>query len=66
MSALGYRTFLKDTEGFYVYSKCSKILNTFFYLFSNKILLIRAGNRKMFLKIANREDPDLTTSPEAI
>ena len=38
----------------------------FFYLFSNKILLIRAGNRKMFLKIANREDPDLTTSPEAI
>ena len=38
------------------YSKCSKILNTFLFLFSNK-MIIRAGMHKMLVIIANREDP---------
>ena len=42
------------------YGKCSKISNTFLFLFSNKILLIRAGIHKMLVRIANREDPDQT------
>ena len=40
--------------------KCSKILNTFLFLFSNKMLVIRAGSHKMLGGIANREDPDKT------
>ena len=48
------------------YSKCSKIVNTFLFLFSNKILVIRAESHKMFVRIANREDPDQTASSEAV
>ena len=40
------------------YSKCSKISNTFLFLFSNRMLVIRAGNYKMLVRIANREDSD--------
>ena len=29
-----------------------------FFLFSNKMLVIRAGIHKMLVRIANREDPD--------
>ena len=43
------------------YSKCSKILNTF-SLFSNKMLVFRAGIPKVHVRIANREDPDQTAS----
>ena len=43
-----------------VYSKCSKISNTFLFLFSVKILVFRAGIRKMLVRIAKREDPDQT------
>ena len=39
-----------------------KILNTFLFLFSNKMLLFRAGIHKMFVKVANKEDPDQTAS----
>ena len=42
-----------------IYSKCSKILNAFLFLFSNKILVFRAGVHKILVRIANREDPDL-------
>ena len=38
--------------------KCSKISNTFLFLFSNKLLVIKAGIHKMLVRIANREDPD--------
>ena len=48
------------------YGKCSKILNTFLVLFSNKMLVIRAGIHKMLVRIANREDPDQTASSEAV
>ena len=34
--------------------KCSKIVNTFLFLFSNKLLVFRAGSHKIFVKIANR------------
>ena len=46
------------------YSKCSKISNTFLFLFSNKTLVFRAGihNFKMLVRIANRKDPDQTAS----
>ena len=38
------------------YSKRSKILNTFLFLFSNKMLVFRAGIHKLLVRIANRED----------
>ena len=45
-------------------TKCSKMLNTFLFLFTNKILVIRAGIHKMLVRIANREDPDQTAFTE--
>ena len=41
-----------------------EILNTFLFLFSIKMLIIRAGICKMLVRIANREDPDQTASSE--
>ena len=46
--------------------KCSKILNTFLFLVSNKMLLFMAGIHKMLVRIANRENPDQTASSEAV
>ena len=48
------------------YSKCSKILNTFLLLFSNKMLVVRAGIHRMLIGIAKREDPDQTASEEEV
>ena len=48
------------------YSKCSKISNTFLFLFSNKMLVIRTGIHKMLVRIADREEPDQTASSEAV
>ena len=48
------------------YGKFSKILNTFLFLFSNKMEVIRAGIHKMCVRIANREDADQTASSEAV
>ena len=48
------------------YSKFSKISNTFLFLFSNKIMFVRAGIRKILVRIANREEPDQTASEEAV
>ena len=48
-----------------MYSKYSEILNSFLFLFSNKMLVIRGGIHKM-VRIANREDPDQTTSSKAV
>ena len=52
----------------YLYGKCFKILNTFLFFFSNKLLVIRVGIHKMLVRIASpdREDPDQTTSLEAV
>ena len=41
------------------YRRCSK---TFLALFSNKMLVIKAGFHKKFVRIANRKDPDQTSS----
>ena len=38
--------------------KCSKIPNTFLFLFSNKMMVICAGIHKLLVWLANREDPD--------
>ena len=45
-----------------LYCKCSKISITFLFLISKKMLVFRAGTHKMFVRIANREDPDQTAS----
>ena len=42
--------------------KCS----TFLFLFSNKLLVTRAGIHKMVVRIANREAADQTASSEAV
>ena len=44
----------------------SKIANTFLFLFTNKMLVFRAGIHKILVRIANREDPDQTASSEAV
>ena len=49
---------------FSYYGRCSKISNTFVFLFSNKMLVIWAGIHKMAVRIANREDPDQTASSD--
>ena len=49
----------------YCLDKCSKISNTFF-LFFNKILVVKAGNYKMLFRIGNRADTDQTASSEAV
>ena len=48
------------------YRKCSKILNTFLFLFSNKMLIFRARIHKMLVRIANSSDSDQTASSEAV
>ena len=45
----------------YLYGKCFKILNTFLFLFSNKMLVIRVGIHKKLDRIANRDDPEQTS-----
>ena len=50
------------------YGKCSKIfehLELFLFL-KDKMLVFLAGNHKMVVRIANREDPDQTASSEAV
>ena len=49
-----------------IYSKCSKIFNSFLFLFSNKMFVFRAVIHKMLVRIANRVDPDQTASEEAV
>ena len=44
------------------YCKCSQISNAFHFLFSKKMWVIRAKINKMFVRIANKEDPDQTAS----
>ena len=51
---------------FFNNGKCSKISSTFLLLFSNKIMIFRAGIHKMDVRIANSEDPDQTASSEAV
>ena len=48
------------------YSKCSKTSNTFLFLFSNKMLVSRAGIHKTNVRIENREGPNQTASSEAV
>ena len=43
------------------YGKCSKISNTFLFLFSNTMLVFRVGNYKILFRIVNREDHDHTS-----
>ena len=49
-----------------LYRKCSKISNTFLYLLSTIIMVIRTGIHEMLVRIANREDTDQTASSEAV
>ena len=49
-----------------VYGKCSKISNTYLFLFSNKMLVFKAGIHKLLVRVANREEPDQTAFSEAV
>ena len=49
-----------------MYGKSSKIMNTFLFLFSTKMLVITAGIHKTLVSIANRGDPDQIASSEAV
>ena len=42
--------------------KCSKISNTFLYLYFKEMLVIRTGIHKMHVRIANKKDPDKTAA----
>ena len=59
-------TYGSSTVSNFSYDKCSKISNTFLFLFSNKMLVFRAGIHKSLVRVANREDPDQTASSEAV
>ena len=43
-----------------------KKLNTFLFLFSNKIVVTSTGIHNMIVRIANNEDADQTASSEAV
>ena len=47
-------------------SKYSKNLNTLLFLLSNKMLVVRAENYIMLVRIANREDTNQTALEEAV
>ena len=49
-----------------VYGKFSKISNCFLFLYSNKMLVFRAGIHKMLVRTANSKYPDQTASSEAV
>ena len=49
-----------------MYGKCSKIVNTFPFLFSNKLLVYRADIQNASQNSTNREDPDQTAFSEAV
>ena len=57
-----YSVFLKLIP----YVECSKTSNTFLFLFSTKLFVIRAGIPKMLVRTANKEDHDQTASSEAV
>ena len=59
---LGYSALIRYSY----YGQGSKILNTFLFLFSSKLLVIKAGIYKMLIRIATREDYDQTASSEAV
>ena len=44
------------------YGKYSKMSDTFLFLISNKMFVIRTGIHKMLVRKANREDSDQTAS----
>ena len=44
----------------YKYGKCSKISNTFLFLFTNKMFIIKGKILEMLVRIANKEDTDQT------
>ena len=46
------------------YGKLSKILNVFLFLFSEKMLVFKAGINKMLVRIANMKDPDQNASSD--
>ena len=62
----GIYVFIEKRQKQFGYSKGSQILNTFLFLFSNKMLVYGVGIHKILVRIANREDPDSTASSEAV
>ena len=63
---LNYLNTGKPTSTTEDYGKYSKISNIFFFLFSKKMWIVKAGFHDILVQIANREDPDQTASKEAV
>ena len=49
-----------------MYSKSSKISNTFLFLFANKMLVFGTESLNTLVRIANREGHEQTASSEAV
>ena len=56
----------KSVKACTIFCKCPKALNTFLFLFSCKMFVIRDGIQKRLVRIANGGDPDQTASSEAV
>ena len=61
-SGLGNSLVLHTTVTLYTYTNCSKILNTFLFLISNKKLVFRTGIHKLLVRISIKEDSEQTLS----
>ena len=48
------------------YCVCSKMSNTFIFLFATEMYVIRAGIQKMLVRIANSKDDNPTASSGAV
>ena len=53
-----YLTYIHVTLEKLSYSRYSKILNIFLFLFSNNMFVIKAVIHILLVRIANNEDPD--------
>ena len=53
-------------RGFIIFLTVNVQKTLFSFCSKNKVLVFRAGTHKMFVKIANRENPDQTALAEAL
>ena len=66
VTTLSTLIFNTETHAVFDLCKCSKILYTFFFLFSNNMLVFRDGIHKMLIRKANREDLHQTGASGAV
>ena len=61
-----FDNFIRESTGSVGRVNVLKFQTLFLFLFSNKMLVIRAGTHNMLVRKANREDPDQTASQSAL